>query len=155
MIDSGAAGSDGALSDGCAGRNVDHGHAAAAEDPRMPLKLPDMRGAFLEHMRHHMDSLDVMAQLATADFKGAKVARERLVPGSGAGFGRYLPVEFREMCVGMHRAAADFAEVVRARHYRRLDPGPPFGEVGDDDRCDRRRHQRSRNRFLHRAAAER
>jgi hypothetical protein len=89
-----------------------------------------------------MDSLDdVMAQLATADFKGAgKVAREQLVPGSGAGFGRYLPVEFREMRLGMHRAAADFAEVVRARHYRRLDPGPPFGEVGDDDRCDRRRH---------------
>ena len=56
-----------------AGRPVDHG-AAAAEDPRTPIKLPYMRGAFLEHMRHHMDSLDdVMAQLATADFKGAKV----------------------------------------------------------------------------------
>ena len=63
-----------------------------------------------------------MAQLATADFKGAgKVAREQLVPGSGGGFGRYLPVEFREMGLGMHRAAGDFAEVVRARHYRRLD----------------------------------
>jgi hypothetical protein len=63
-------------------------------------------------MRHHMYSLDdVMAQLATADFKGAgKVAREQLVPGSGAGFGRYIPVEFREMRLGMHRAAADFAE---------------------------------------------
>jgi cytochrome c556 len=90
---------------------------AAAEDPRRPIELPpDVRGAFLEHMRHHMDSLDdVMAQLAAADFKGAaKVAREQLVPGSGAGFGRYLPVEFREMGLGMHRAAADFAEVADA-----------------------------------------
>jgi cytochrome c556 len=90
---------------------------AAAEDPRMPIEMPpDVRSAFLEHMRHHMDSLDdVMAQLAAADFKGAaKVAREQLVPGSGAGFGRYLPVEFREMGLGMHRAAADFANVADA-----------------------------------------
>ncbi|MFO1152724.1 MAG: hypothetical protein U1E42_03515 [Rhodospirillales bacterium] len=88
--------------------------SAAAEDPRTPIEMPpDLREAFLEHMRHHMDSLDdVMAQLAAADFKGAaKVARERLVPGSGAGFGRYLPVEFREMGLGMHRAAANFAEI--------------------------------------------
>ena len=91
--------------------------AAAEEDPRTPITLPaDMRGPFLEHMRHHMDSLDdVMAQLAAADFKeAAKVAREQLVPGSGSGFGRYLPVEFREMGLGMHRAAADFAEVADA-----------------------------------------
>jgi cytochrome c556 len=90
---------------------------AAAEDARTPIKMPpDVRSAFLEHMRHHMDSLDdVMAQLASADFKGAaKVAREQLVPGSGGGFGRYLPVEFREMGLGMHRAAADFAEVADA-----------------------------------------
>ena len=84
--------------------------SAAAEDPRTSIEMPaDVRGAFLEHMRHHMDSLDdVMAQLAAADFKGAaKVAREQLVPGSGAGFGRYLPLEFREMGLGMHRAAAN------------------------------------------------
>jgi cytochrome c556 len=88
--------------------------ATAADDPRTPIELPtDMRGAFLEHMRHHMDSLDdVITQLAAADFRGAaKVARDQLVPGSGAGFGRYLPVEFREMGLGMHRAAAEFAEV--------------------------------------------
>jgi cytochrome c556 len=91
--------------------------SAAEEDMRTPIKLPpEFRGAFLEHMRHHMDSLDdVMAQLASADFKGAaKVAREQLVPGSGAGFGRYLPLEFREMGLGMHRAAADFADVAGA-----------------------------------------
>ena len=92
-----------------------------------------------------MDSLeDVIAALAAADFKGAgKVAREQLVPRFGAGF---FPVEFRGMGLGMHRAA-DFTEVVRARHYRRLDPGPPFGEVGDDDRCDRRWHQRLATAF--------
>lgn len=93
------------------------GAFAAEEDPRTPIKLPpDQRGAFLEHMRHHMDSLDdVMAELASANFKGAAtVAREQLVPGSGAGFGRYLPLEFREMGLGMHRAAADFAAVADA-----------------------------------------
>jgi cytochrome c556 len=90
---------------------------AADEDARTPIELPaDVRGAFLEHMRHHMDSLDdVITQLAAADFKGAaNVAREQLVPGSGAGFGRYLPVEFREMGLAMHRAAADFAHVADA-----------------------------------------
>jgi cytochrome c556 len=91
--------------------------AAAEDDPRTPIKLPpDMRGAFLEHMRHHMDALDdVMAEVANADFKAAaKVAREELVPGSGAGFGRYLPLEFRELGLGMHRAAAEFADVADA-----------------------------------------
>ena len=90
---------------------------AAAEDGRTPIEMPpEVRSAFLEHMRHHMDSLDdVMAQLAVADFRGAaKAAREQLVPGSGAGFGRYLPVEFREMGLAMHRAATDFAEVADA-----------------------------------------
>jgi cytochrome c556 len=91
--------------------------AASAEDLRTEIKLPaDMRGAFLEHMRNHMDSLDdVMVQLAAADFKGAaKIAREQLVAGSGAGFGRYLPIEFREMGLAMHEAAADFADVAGA-----------------------------------------
>jgi cytochrome c556 len=37
-----------------------------------------------------------------------------LVAGSGAGFGRYLPLEFREMGLGMHRAAAEFADVADA-----------------------------------------
>ena len=62
---------------------------------------PMCGGAFLEHMRHHMDSLeDVIAALAAADFKGAgKVAREQLVPRFGAGF---FPVEFRGMGLGMH-----------------------------------------------------
>lgn len=94
---------------------------AAADDPRTPISLPaDLRPAFLEHMRHHMDALDdVMAQLAAADFKAAaKVAREDLVPGSGAGFGRYLPIEFREMGLAMHRAAAEFADVADAASAR-------------------------------------
>lgn len=58
-----------------------------------------------------IDSLDdVMSQLAGADFKGAaKVAREQLLPGLNKGFGRYLPIEFREMGLGMHRAALVFA----------------------------------------------
>lgn len=91
--------------------------AAADDDPRTPITLPaDLRGAFLEHMRHHMDSLDdVIAELADGNFKGAaNVARDELVPGSGAGFGRYLPVEFRELGLGMHRAAATFADVADA-----------------------------------------
>jgi hypothetical protein len=90
---------------------------AVAEDPRTPIEMPpDVRSAFLEHMRHHMDSLDdVIAQLAVGDFKdAARVARDQLVPGSAVGFGRYLPVDFREMGLGMHRAAADFADVADA-----------------------------------------
>jgi cytochrome c556 len=88
--------------------------AAAAEDPRTPVKLPpDVRSAFMEEMRHHMDSLDdVIAALAAADFAAAaKAARTELAIGGGKGFGRFMPVEFREMGVAMHRAAADFADV--------------------------------------------
>jgi cytochrome c556 len=36
------------------------------------------------------------------------------VPGAGAGFGRYLPREFREMGLAMHRAADEFAVVADA-----------------------------------------
>lgn len=62
-----------------------------------------------------MRSTTLMAQLAAADFKAAAiVAHEQLVPGSGAGFGRYLPVEFREMGLTMHSAAAEFAGVAKA-----------------------------------------
>lgn len=91
--------------------------AAAEADPRTAIALPaDLRPAFLAHMRHHMDALDdIIARLAAADFKGAAgVARTELEPGSGAGFGRYLPIEFREMGLGMHRAAAEFATVAEA-----------------------------------------
>lgn len=90
---------------------------AAEADPRTAIALPaDLRPDFLAHMRHHMDALDdIIARLAAADFKGAAaVARTELEPGSGAGFGRYLPVAFREMGLGMHRAAAEFATVAEA-----------------------------------------
>jgi cytochrome c556 len=87
---------------------------AAAEDPRAPTKLPpDVRAAFMEEMRQHMDSLDdVIAALAAADFAAAaKAARTELAIGGGKGFGRFMPVEFREMGMAMHRAAADFGDV--------------------------------------------
>lgn len=87
---------------------------AAAEDPRVPIKLPpDVRAAFMEEMRHHMDSLDdIIAALAAADFgAAAKAARTELAIGGGKGFGRFMPIEFREMGMAMHRAAADFADV--------------------------------------------
>ena len=90
---------------------------AAEADQRTAIALPaDLRPDFLAHMRHHMDALDdIIARLAAADFKGAAgVARAELEPGSGAGFGRYLPVAFREMGLGMHRAAAEFATVAEA-----------------------------------------
>ena len=93
------------------------GLPAAAEDARAPVKLPpDMRAPFLEHMRHHMDSLDdLIAAMAAGDFaRAAQVARTELVVGGGQGFGRFLPIEFREMGLAMHRAAADFATVAAA-----------------------------------------
>ena len=91
--------------------------ASAAEDARVAVEFPpELRDDFREHMRDHMDSLDdVMVELAAGDFKAAaEAARERLVAGSGKGFGRYLPIDFREMGLGMHRAAEDFAEVAGA-----------------------------------------
>lgn len=98
----------------CLGLLLMTGAAAAAEDPRLPLQLPpEVRADFLEEMRHHMDSLDnLLSRLAEGDFKAAAAtARAELVPGSGKGFGRYLPIAFREIGLGMHRAAADFATV--------------------------------------------
>jgi cytochrome c556 len=86
--------------------------AARADDPRTPVTLPpDIRADFLAEMRRHMDSLDdVLVRLAAGDFKGAAAtARAELVPGSGKGFGRYLPIDFRELGLAMHRAAAAFA----------------------------------------------
>ena len=82
---------------------------AAAEDPRAPVKLPpDVRAAFMEEMRHHMDSLDdVIADFAAA----AKAARTKLAIGGGKGLGRFMSFEFREMGMAMHRAAADFADI--------------------------------------------
>ncbi len=91
--------------------------AAAEEDPRTPVRLPqELRGEFLAEMRRHMESLDdLIAAVAAADFKGAsKTALEEFATGSGKGFGRHLPIEFREIGLGMHRAAADFAAVANA-----------------------------------------
>ncbi len=91
--------------------------AVERADPRTPVTLPDdMRAPFLQHMRDHMMSFDtVMAELAAGDFPGAaQAARDELVVGSGEGFGRYLPLDFREMGLAMHRAAADFADVAEA-----------------------------------------
>lgn len=50
---------------------------AAAEDPRTSIAMPpDVRGAFPEHMRHHMDSRDdVIAQLAAAISKPRQRSR--------------------------------------------------------------------------------
>ena len=87
---------------------------AVAEDPRAPLKLaPDVRTAFMEEMRHHMVLLYyVIAALAAADFAAAaKAARTELAIGGGKGLGRFMPVEFREMGMAMHCAAADFTDV--------------------------------------------
>lgn len=87
--------------------------AARAEDPRMAVHLPDeVRTSFLEEMRGHMDSLDdVIAALADGDVKAAgSAARRQLGIGSGKGHGRFMPREFREMGMAMHRAAFDFAD---------------------------------------------
>lgn len=88
-----------------------------AEDSRTVVKMPaEIRAEFMDEMRHHMDSFDdVLAQVAAGDFKAAaKVADEELVVGSGKGFGRYLPLEFREMGLAMHRSAAEFRDLAAA-----------------------------------------
>ncbi len=88
-----------------------------AEDPRQAISLPpDVRAEFMEEMRGHMDALDdVIASLAAADFgAAATAARDELGIGSGKGFGRFLPREFRELGMAMHRSALDFADVAAA-----------------------------------------
>ena len=90
---------------------------AVAADERVVLKMPpDMRADFLQHMSHHMDALNnVIAAVATGDFKHAsQIAREELEPGAGKGFGRNLPLEFREKGLAMHRAASEFATAAEA-----------------------------------------
>jgi cytochrome c556 len=99
---------------------------AVAKNERTAIKMPpEMRAEFLEHMSHHMTALnDVIAAVATGDFKhAARVARDELEVGGGKGFGRYLPVEFREMGLAMHRAASEFAAAAEAA------PVPPSPEA--------------------------
>ncbi len=90
---------------------------AWAEDAREPLTLPgDVRAGFLEEMRGHMESLDdVISAVAAGDFAGAsQLARDELGVGSGKGYGRFMPVQFRQMGMAMHRSALDFADVAAA-----------------------------------------
>jgi len=90
---------------------------AITANERVVIKMPpEMRAEFLEHMSHHMDALNnVIAAVAAGDFKhAAQVARDELEAGAGKGFGRYLPLEFREMGLAMHRAAAEFASAAEA-----------------------------------------
>ncbi|HYG88314.1 MAG TPA: hypothetical protein VD978_18880 [Azospirillum sp.] len=91
--------------------------AADVNDGRMAVVLPpDIRVGFLEEMRGHMESLDdVISAVAAADFpKAAGTARTALGMGSGKGYGRHMPMEFRAMGMAMHRAALDFADVAAA-----------------------------------------
>ncbi len=87
--------------------------AAQAEDARTAIQLPaEVRMSFLEEMRGHMDSLDdIIAALAEGDVKAAgSAASSQLGVGSGKGHGRFMPREFREMGMEMHRAALDFGD---------------------------------------------
>ncbi|EJW11474.1 hypothetical protein A33M_3087 [Rhodovulum sp. PH10] len=91
--------------------------AVAEEDPRTLIDLPpDVRVAFLEHMRTHMTSLDTVVQhVAAGQFgEAGTVARREMAIGQGLGFGRYMPPEFREMGFEYHRTADDFAKIAAA-----------------------------------------
>jgi hypothetical protein len=88
--------------------------AAAAEDNRIVLDLtPEVKAQFLEHMRTHMTSLnDVMQLMAAGKIREAgAVTRSEMAIGKGAGIGRFMPPEFREMGFDFHRSADDFARV--------------------------------------------
>jgi cytochrome c556 len=90
---------------------------AVAVDDRIAIRMPpEMRADFRVHMSHHMAALnDVIAAVATGDFRhAAQIARNELETGAGRGFGRYLPIEFREMGLAMHRAASEFAAAAEA-----------------------------------------
>jgi hypothetical protein len=88
--------------------------SAAAEDNRTALELPPgMREQFLEHMRTHLTSLnDVIQLMSDAKIRAAgELARKEMAIGKGAGFGRYMPPEFREMGFEFHKAADHFARL--------------------------------------------
>lgn len=90
---------------------------AGATNERTVIKMPpDMRAEFLDHMSHHMAALnDVITAVASGNFQhAAQVARDKLEVGAGKGFGRYLPIKFREMGLAMHRAAGEFATAAEA-----------------------------------------
>jgi len=90
---------------------------AAADDGRTVIRLPaETRSGFLDEMRGHMDALDdVISALAAKEFaRASHVARTELGIGSGKGFGRFMPPEFREMGMAMHRSALDFADAAAA-----------------------------------------
>ena len=100
---------------------------AIAADKRVVIKMPpEMRNEFLEHMSHHIaGSINVIAAVATGDFKhAAQTARDKLEVGAGKGFGRYLPIEFRELGLAMHRAANEFSTAAEAAS---VPPGPKPG----------------------------
>jgi aldehyde:ferredoxin oxidoreductase len=87
---------------------------ALAEDPRTHIDLPpEVRDQFLEHMRNHMATLDGVIQLLAAGQtkEAGALARKEMAMGHGKGFGRYMPIEFREMGLAYHRAADDFARL--------------------------------------------
>lgn len=90
---------------------------ALGQDARTPIKLdPGVRAQLREEMRGHMEALDdIIAALAAGDFpRSAAGARASLGVGSGKGLGRFMPAEFRQMGMAMHRSALDFADAAAA-----------------------------------------
>jgi hypothetical protein len=88
--------------------------AESADDPRTAIDLPpEVRAAFLEHMRTHMISLDGVVQLLAAGKikQAGDLARKEMAIGQGLGIGRHMPREFREMGFEFHRAADDFSRI--------------------------------------------
>lgn len=87
---------------------------ALAEDSRTQLDLPpDVRVQFLEEMRNHMAALDGVVQLLAAGQpkEAGALARKEMAMGHGRGFGRYMPIEFREFGLAYHRSAEEFARL--------------------------------------------
>jgi cytochrome c556 len=87
---------------------------ALAEDSRTRLDLPaEVRGQFLEEMRNHMAALDGVVQLLAAGQtkEAGALARKEMAMGHGKGFGRYMPIEFRELGLAYHRSAEEFTRL--------------------------------------------
>ncbi|NJL07981.1 MAG: hypothetical protein HC900_06750 [Methylacidiphilales bacterium] len=87
---------------------------ALAEDSRTKLDLPpDMREQFMQEMRNHMAALDGVIQLLAGGQpkEAGALARKEMAMGHGRGFGRYMPIEFRELGLAYHRSAEEFARL--------------------------------------------
>ncbi len=95
------------------------------EDPRLPVEMPALQQALIrEEMIEHTSTLHQLLVLLAAGKldQAAEIAEQQLGLSSmgkyaartrGMGPGRFMPDAMRNIGIGMHQAASDFADIAR------------------------------------------